>query len=304
MRYTIILVLLATLGFAEHIDEVIIDDIVNSDLSIREEILIRISGNTNDSIALSLPTNAQEALVNGLPVETDYVDIPLDCTDCEIVISYTLPDAVRADTQKSFIYERTLNLPLEPDSLVYNVVLPAGYFVSNDPEPDVVPTPQDMHTDGNNIVINWAVDEPQFPMRYYVKYYDPDYFNSFAEEIIEELNEWAVWVVVLVMMSIAFVAGLFVQRRFQKTKTIVPGSLLSPDENAVIKVLKEHDKRLTVIGGLKKPMNQKAIAKELDWSKSKVSAVVHNLQYKKIISREKQGRTYFVKLEKISTKAE
>ena len=45
-------------------------------------------------------------------------------------------------------------------------------------------------------------------------------------------------------------------------------------------------------------MNQKELVKALDWSKSKVSAIVTNLEYKKIVQREKFGRNYKVELVK------
>jgi uncharacterized membrane protein len=45
-------------------------------------------------------------------------------------------------------------------------------------------------------------------------------------------------------------------------------------------------------------MNQKDIGKKLEWSKSKVSAIMTNLEYKKIVEREKIGRNYKVELKK------
>jgi predicted transcriptional regulator len=72
---------------------------------------------------------------------------------------------------------------------------------------------------------------------------------------------------------------------------VVPSSLLSPDEKVIVGFLKKKDAK-------KSPINQKEIGRELGWSKSKVSAVLSNLYYKKIIDREKFGRNYKVKLVK------
>ena len=70
---------------------------------------------------------------------------------------------------------------------------------------------------------------------------------------------------------------------------IIPSSLLSPDEKIVIELLKQKDAK-------NNPVNQKEIGKELNWSKSKVSAILTNLDYKKLIEKEKFGRNYKVKL--------
>jgi uncharacterized membrane protein len=68
----------------------------------------------------------------------------------------------------------------------------------------------------------------------------------------------------------------------------VPASLLTPDEKTIMNLIKEN----------KNQIRQREVVKILDWSKSKVSAVVSNLEYKKIVRREKFGRNYQIELVK------
>ena len=65
-----------------------------------------------------------------------------------------------------------------------------------------------------------------------------------------------------------------------------PQSLFNPDEKKVLSVIRDHGMQI----------KQKDIALKLDWSRSKVSAIVSNLEYKKVIRREKTGRNFDITL--------
>jgi uncharacterized membrane protein len=89
------------------------------------------------------------------------------------------------------------------------------------------------------------------------------------------------------MFIIGIIIGFVLNKQLHK-RTAVPiisSSLLSPDEKKVIAHLRG-----------KGFVNQKEIGKEMNWSKSKVSAIISNLSYKKMIEKEKIGRNYKVKL--------
>ena len=111
-------------------------------------------------------------------------------------------------------------------------------------------------------------------------------------EIITEFSEFAVWIIIFFSLSIGLSTGIIIQKyyskKFVEIKDIpyIPSSLLSPDEKKIISLLKDHNRK----------MGQKEIGKQLNWSKSKVSAIMSNLQYKEIIKKEKIGRNYNVEL--------
>ena len=92
------------------------------------------------------------------------------------------------------------------------------------------------------------------------------------------------------MLLVGLAIGIIIKskKKEQDQSESVPGYLLTPDEKSIIQVL----------GDNKGTMHQKQMGKDLNWSKSKVSAVISALEHKKIVSKEKLGRSYKVTLEK------
>ena len=174
--------------------------------------------------------------------------------------------------------------------------------ISDPTNPSIVPAPSELSTDGENLIITWKETNPQLPKQYLVVYYGTEELESWSYVIRNDITHSAVLVFGALLLMIGFGAGFLVKHyaaRKEKKKMsktgekhyVVPSSLLSPDEKVVVHLLKKKNAK-------KNPVNQKEIGKELNWSKSKVSAVLSNLYYKKLIDREKIGRNYKVKLVK------
>jgi uncharacterized membrane protein len=217
--------------------------------------------------------------------------LPLRCENCSLNISYSLGNAVKKDRDVS-TFSRTLNFPQIPASLEYMIYLTPGYIIEYNPaDPSIVPTQTSIETDGKHIIIQWNETKPDLPKRYFVRYKDSE--QATTPTIGKELTELPVIIMLMVTFIISVIFGYALSRLSRKAKDrialpYVPASLLNPDENAVIKKLKENHNK----------MSQKELVRSLDWSKSKVSAIVTNLEYKKIIAREKIGRSYKVELVK------
>jgi len=117
------------------------------------------------------------------------------------------------------------------------------------------------------------------PKIYSIKYYQP------VEKTKERFPHLIIWPS-LFCLVLGFAAGRFSRRDTRPILPVIPSTLFSPDEKKIIDLLRTDNEK----------MNQKEIARRLEWSKSKVSAVITNLEYKKVVRREKLGRSFKVEL--------
>ncbi len=287
---------LSQIASASSVDKIDIEDTLNEDLSINEIMTISLVNNTDDQISFTLPTNSYNVMVNDNPKisENDVVNISLNCESCLIKVSYTLNDAVTKSGSESFTFSRTLNFPKQPARIDYSVIMPPGFILGStdyQSEPSIVPSAKEIKTDGKSIIVVWSEINPELPKRYYLEYYSHESSESTIQELMNEFSELWVWVAIIVSLILGALGGIFGYKKFvpvQNEPYLVPLSLLSPDEKIVLSLLKEN----------KGVMNQKEIGKKLIWSKSKVSAIMTNLQHKEIIAREKFGRNYKVTIVK------
>jgi len=113
--------------------------------------------------------------------------------------------------------------------------------------------------------------------------------NFTIYSIIKELSELEVLLLILISFLIGFLcAYLFMKKKLTNLpKNSLPSYIFSKEDKLVIDEIKIN------IG-----INQKQIANNLNFSKSRVSAIVSNLESKKVIRREKFGRSYKVYMEK------
>ena len=327
----ILLILLSQFSYAYNVSNVSIQDILQEDLSVKETIKIDIVNNNQNNFTFTAPDSAYALLVNNVPVYNNgsAISTPLSGNSCEVVISFHLDNVVSRVNFSEFDYSRNLGLPQAPDVLSYTVLLPPGYYLNPNHNlsmsPSIVPAPSNIGTNGRNIVISWVEKNPSLPKIYFVKYYNVGEIESLSETLGKELSEGTVLWIIFVVLIIGVVLGFFINKQFEKrsprsvnnknsrnnkvenrkisgndsihNKTVgeirstilkVPKSLLNPDEQTIIKLLQDNHNS----------MIQKDVGRKLEWSKSKVSAIMTNLEYKKIVEREKIGRNYKVELKK------
>ncbi|MFQ5621085.1 MAG: helix-turn-helix transcriptional regulator [Candidatus Nanoarchaeia archaeon] len=206
------------------------------------------------------------------------------CENCILNATSTRPDAMREE-YNTYLYERTLNLEYPTE---YRLTLPPGAILDIIGGPNAVPTPYYLETDGVRTTLAWNLST--MPQRVYVRFVDEEGAETTMEELGKELNEGAVWLLISISLLVGIALG-YIYGHYRKIPhqeedlPYVPASLLSPDEKKLIKALS-------------KETNQKKLGHELNWSKSKVSAILTNLEYKRIITREKHGRNYTITLVK------
>jgi uncharacterized membrane protein len=278
-------------------DKVLITDEVRQDLSVFETLNVTVSNNTKDSFVLLLPKESFGITLNGKEVKgTSLVNVSLDCIECSFFIAYNLVAGAKDEGEDFYTFIRTLNLPRSPRELIYRSYLPENYVVGakgGEDETSIVPQPAAIETDGKRIILVWKEKNPDLPKIYSVKYHGHVEEKSPFNDIAYELSESSVWILILGSILIGAVIGAIIYKTYilkfkEKDLPYIPGSLLSPDEKKIVMILKKHKNKLI----------QKEIVKEIAWSKSKVSAVITNLLYKKIVEKEKLGRNYTVMLVK------
>jgi hypothetical protein len=297
------LALFITLGSFAHaftIKELSIQDIIRETDVVSEMMSLHIVNNSETSLVISIPEGASNFTINGIAkeVSNSSVNISLNCVSCSLNFTYILYDSIRKDVE--LILSRTINAPSKPEILKYWIVLPPGFVVSSSTsEPALIPKPTSITTDSSKIIVFWNDTNPDLPKKFEVRFLGHEELESYNLSMANEIREWPVWIWMSLTLAVGFFAGAYMRGVYQKgvyqkngkdaiKKLIyaVPSSLLSPDEKNVVRLLMRN----------KNKMNQKEIVRSLNWSKSKVSAVVSNLQYKKIIKKEKFGRNYSVEL--------
>ncbi len=279
------------------IDRITIEDKIIDDFVVMEKVVIGIKNNTDDAYLIKLPPNAKDAIINsknGSSNKEGYI-IPLNCSECQISIAYYLEKVLDTDNNIHNFF-RTLNLP-SPNHLNYTVVLPKGYTLKENANIEsVVPAPASINSDGINIRVNWVEKDASLPKAYYIVYTHSHDFDSGNKSIPQWIFTMALAGVVILILA---VIGLVAYSRHLKEKRMaasVPISVFTPDEKQVIHLLKSHKNELRLLKMNPKPITQKEAGAKLNWSKSKTSAVMTGLEYKKVIEREKFGRNFRVNL--------
>ena len=294
--FLFIILLFVCFAQASEIDRASFTDKLFDEGMLQETVNLRISNNSLDSFLFWVPAGSLNVKVNSMLVVVinNSFSVPISCTVCDVNISYELQHAVSAVESGDSVFQHTVDLPFPVKLLDYELWLSEGHFVKGiGGEPPIVPVPSTISTDGSRIIIAWFEKNPELPKNYLVRFYGEEIVEVESNTFVNELSERPVWTLILISLILGFVIGIlfyiYYRKRHHETDLpFIPSSLLTPDERAVLKVLKQNNNEL----------NQKIVGKELSWSKSKVSAIMTGLEHKQIVSREKFGRNYKVTLQK------
>ncbi len=265
-------------------------------VDINETIIITITNNSLSSFMLPLPKSVTHVRSDetAVTLENNTVIIPLNCKNCIVTVQYQIHDTIMMDAKEIHTLSRTLVTREPIQTMSYTVELPKGHIINEQTanNPQIVPMPQSITTNGEQIKIEWYRENPNLPEQFVVTFREPEENEQWIN-IGEEVKEGEVWILMIVCLILGVSMGILGHRTYLKQYKeeqlpYVPSSLLSPDEKKV----------MTLLESSKEAMHQKELGKALNWSKSKVSAIVANLQYKELIRKEKIGRSYKVHLMK------
>jgi len=182
-------------------------------------------------------------------------------------------------TSLSFTYDDEVNFVLVFDELAhrnfgrnsfrtsfqpgvdsYEVRLALPQHAILDTEPAVVPAPDSIETDGRNIIIYWSFEGDSS-------------LSVFYRETSRNYLPLALLVIAIIFCAI-FIGRYILRKRID--------DILSDDEKAVLDLIK-------------KKSRQDHIAKELNFSKSKMSKVVRKLEEKGLVKKEPYFKTNILK---------
>jgi len=130
-------------------------------------------------------------------------------------------------------------------------------------------------SDGRRIFLEWNIANPELGKTFdiYVIY-----------ERIVEFNQLAIIIIILTTISIMLLIAFMFRKR--TVKDILP--VLTPGERKVMEILLRE----------RKDVDQRHIIKETDFSKAKVSRIIHDLMNRGIVEKIPKGRRNLIRIKK------
>lgn len=190
-----------------------ITDELNSDLSMRETIIIHIQNNSDGEFNLVLPEGAYNIVVNDAPFENTSVSEEIACENCSAEISYSFAGIIKNDSE-NYTFYRNIDFPINVSYLKYRIILPENYSlfnISNLPL-SILPNPVTIIT---NNTFEWTYDPPQFPKEFGVRYKH----DSLKSSIPMYTSVIIIASIVFLFVVLIFSLGVIINhRKFKKKK--------------------------------------------------------------------------------------
>ncbi len=287
--FLLLLLFLTSHGFAEavgaSVDSINIRVVINSDLSVDEEIIVNSINtySTNSSYMYFFLSDLPEDLTitdennneynytsfvaNGIYTLRLIDELMPNCSKI-YYFSYSNNDIVQKfDRNHIFSYLFTSYYNISDFSL--ELVLPRGFGITQKDINTVSPPSSRIFSDGQQIIIEWVGGMNYLDTNTYLVFFERLAFSNFG---IGSL---------ITAVIIGFIIGggltyYFLKRR---RKEIVTMALTKDEKNIVDFILSNNN-----------DVFQNNVGKELDFSKPKLSKIIHNLQDKNILSVSPSGR--------------
>lgn len=216
----------------------------------------------------------------------------------EIVVSFKLSDVVE-NLGDERIFSMIFKLPANVKKFSLQIKLPPGMVVKREAaSPDIAniaPLPDEMTTDGESIILRWergGIDK----FSVFVRYSEPASENSVKiktneSSALKHEGQSKVRTVVysgMIILLIAIAAvTIYLRKKAEKDKE---KSEEGEQKEKLIHFLKEDEARVIEIVKSMPGINQKKIAELTNYSKSKISKLIAELERREIVRTEKIGR--------------
>lgn len=273
---------------------------INSDLSVRYSVNMIFFNTSFNTFTYKMDDGSYNSNVtsssDSVSCKVLKTDVACDISKAEKRFSVTIDYSLKGEVKKQdkyFIYETLHRVPTDSGGMLITVKLPEGYAMmqkqSNGtfPSSPYLPSFGTVGTDGRRIILVWNKDN--------IKAGDGLAVSVNFEQIAEPypLRMLTGGIIGLIIIIVLLVVGFFVfWKRFKGIRAVFP--VLKKDEKIIMDVLLKY----------KGEANQKAIVKESNYSKAKVSKVLKSLVERGLISLERIGRTNKVFLVKELKKEE
>jgi|SRR3989344_4156808 len=290
------LLLVMTIVHAEPIDIYHINFDIDKTTKVEQDFIFL--NPVNQIIPISIPNDAKElyvfkdgVLINPI-ISRNEITQELS-QNKELKISYTTKEFV--DNGKFLV---TLNMPYDVRKLIVNMKLPQGYILSKPIIKDTIagssvyPSPDELKTDGQSIILNWDFDG-----------------ISKGQEIaffVEYEKKTPIFWIVFLAISIFIILGLISYVLFKKPKTReiirekeVIKEIIKKEYTNIDKHLKEDEAQiLQILKDREGHIEQGTLRIITGFSKAKLSGLLKELEDRKIIHKEQRGKKNLVFLKR------
>jgi len=138
------------------------------------------------------------------------------------------------------------------------------------------PTFGEVFSDGRDIFVTWYLEKPPIGTR------------VDSSVIYESSENFSISIIGFIILGVIIIAGFAVIIYIRKTrfKEILP--VLTENERKIMQILINDNK----------PVDQRRIVRELDFSKAKISRLIHDLERRGLIEKKRKGRTNILSLKR------
>lgn len=209
LLWGILMVLFGGQVLSVSIIDISITDRLNTDLSMRETITIRLVNNSAGEFKLMLPQGAYDVTVNSIAFENLSVSEEIACDNCSANISYSYAGIVMNDSG-NYTFYRKIDFPINSSRLYYKIVLPENHSLLNMGDLSVSIFPEARMID--NRTFEWDFSQPTFPKEFgvrYMKYLDSEDENR----RISYLLIFSIAVITFIVLTIISVTMIFIKKR-------------------------------------------------------------------------------------------
>lgn len=245
------------------------------------------------SLEVGLPSNISglSAGVNGTPVPFEFKEadkkIILQATEGEEVsVSFVSRSILEEGNQRKF-FVYNFSPGVRSEKITARLLLPEGGLLSSPAdEGSVIPSPENIASDGRRLEINWRFEEQE------------TVFVSFIPQT--RFNPWpAIGLLALLILAGAVVWAFKAGKALPAGKEAVGKGVdlrgLAPEEKEVVKALERQ---------AEKELAQSRIKDLTGLSKVKLSRVIARLEKKGLVGKRPYGNTNLVFLERQAEKAD
>jgi uncharacterized membrane protein len=183
-----------------------------------------------------------------------------------------------AKVGENTLFRYTDRLPYPAESQQITLKLPVGYIIPREKGKDesfyISPTPKDVYSDGQRIILNWEHPGQELPI------------SVLAKQVIGPPLGWMASTLLSTLIA-ATIAIWFVLRHKKEPKA----KIAKKKEPAIVPTLIDNEQR--VVNFLKEngEVWQKQIQQATGFSKAKVSRVIRNLEARGVITKTPYGNT-------------
>ena len=280
-------------GVGAEVSGLSVETVINSDLSVAERITVEAfnSRSINSSylyIFLSdIPENLQISNVNNTLLNYSsfiangiytirLIDTIPSNSSKEYYLDFSNDNTVQR-FDKTYVFSYVFNSYYDLNDVSFKLVIPVGFGIAVQEGNNISPPTSRLFSDGQQIIIEWIEDLNYLETRTFLVFFEKIAFSSFS-----------IWFLLLAAVA-GFIMGggavYFALKR--KSKSIVTMALTKDEKSLVDYVLANNNS-----------VFQNDIEKSLDFSKPKLSKIVHNLKEKNIILICPKGRKNEIEVNK------